>query len=127
MEEHGLSDKCQILLRQSHTAYLLQYVQRLVVAIDGERAVVRLVFHPVYHHPNHPYGSQYVVGMRMSYEHIVYIGQCYPDFFQLRQYTVAASCVHQQHSLRCLQDEAGVIASGNDGVSCAQHNYSIVV
>ena len=71
---------------------------------------------------NHPYHTQKMVGVSMSYKDIMEIGKLQVYFFHLTEYAITTSSIYHKHgTATTAQSEAGVIASRSMGIARTKH------
>lgn len=89
--------------------------------VDVQRAVVSLFLYRIDHSACHPYGTNDVVGVRMSQKQVADVGNRHARLFKLCQDAVASTGVDHQPRLAAVDDEARVVASRHEGASRAEY------
>ena len=111
----------EVFFGERQPAYLRQHVDYAFVPVDVQRAVVSLFLYRVDHSACHPYGTNDVVGVRMSQKQVADVGNRHARLFKLCQDAVASTGVDHQPRHTAVDDEARVVASRHEGASRAEY------
>ena len=93
VEDHTLSHLCQLFLSENHVDDCAYHELHLVVAIHMELTLVALALR---HHAYQPYHAEYVVGVGVGYDEMMYVCDADTCFLQLSEYAVAPAAVNEQ-------------------------------
>ena len=97
IHQYGLPDAISVFPVQGHAADVGEDSDALVVAVDVEDSFVFPFEYFLHYHPDHPYRAEYMVCVRVRYEHVVDVSKADVRFLQLLQYAVSSAGIDQEH------------------------------
>ena len=93
VEDHTLCHLRQLFLGENHVDDGAYHELHLVVAIHMELTLVAFTLR---HHTYYPYHAEYVVGVGVGDEEMMYVCDADTCFLQLSEYAVAPAAVNEQ-------------------------------